>query len=171
MHFEVENFISNVKFKFPSFFYAKKVLECGSLNINGSIRKYFRHCDYTGIDICKGNDVDIVIKVSQYLKEEMYDVVVSTEMLEHDEEFAMSMRNMYKNLKSGGLLMITCAGMKRAEHGTTRTSPADSPMTNDHYRNIFLEDVEEHLPIENFSEYYLANVRNDMDLLFYGIKR
>jgi hypothetical protein len=34
-------------------------------------------------------------------------------------------------LRPGGVLILTCATTGRHEHGTTRTSPAMSPSTND----------------------------------------
>ena len=41
--FRFINFISQV---LPEFFYSKKVLEIGSLNINGSVRRFYNDCEY-----------------------------------------------------------------------------------------------------------------------------
>jgi hypothetical protein len=78
---------------------------------------------------------------------------------------------MYDNLKVGGILIFTCAGPTRQEHGTTRTTPGDAPHTNDWYRNISIEDFQSILPMEKWSVMDIKYVRGQADLLFYGIKK
>lgn len=182
MHKAVHDFIKEVKRETTSkhgrhsFFRFKKVLEVGSKIINGSPRKHFWFCDYTGIDLSKGRGVDIVsdftlIPNITELKSCIYDVVVSTEMLEHCERWQAALTRMYINLKPGGLLLITCASDDRPEHGTKRTTPQCSPDTTDYYRNISKEDFKSVLPSELFSLYVLMNGRDKQDLYFYGIKK
>lgn len=170
MHPEVSQFIQNVKSKHPSYFIKKKVLEVGSLDINGTIRNLFPMCYYTGLDVGKGKGVDFVCPIHEYSLPEEFDVVVSTEMLEHDKYWKDSLKSMYINLKSGGLMMLTCAGPTRQEHGTTRTTPGDAPFTNDYYRNISIEDFQSILPKLMFKESSIEYARKEADLYFYGIK-
>lgn len=171
MHKEVSSFVKSVKSKHGNYFLNKKVLEVGSLNINGSVRKYFWFCNYWGIDIGSGKGVDMVCPIKNYKTPRQYEVVISTEMLEHDKDWVESLRVMYDNLRVGGLLILTCASTNRPEHGTKRTSPKCSPYTTDYYRNISIYDFSKVLPPELFSEYLIKEARNCQDLLFYGIKK
>jgi len=176
MHIEVGQFIKRVRKELPHKFRLRKVLEVGSKNINGSPRKYFWFCNYTGIDLSKGKGVDIVGRMGSLfyedvLKRNSFDVVISTEMLEHDAVWQYSLFAMYDVLKPGGLLLITCASDERLEHGTKRTTPECSPDTTDYYRNISKEDFKSVLPDKLFSLYVLMNGRDKQDLYFYGIKK
>lgn len=173
MHPAVKKFIREVKYELPYKFRFRTVLEVGSHNINGSPRKYFWFCNYTGVDISKGRGVDVVGRLSQLNGElgRTYGVVISTEMLEHDSTWQKSLKLMYEKVAENGLLIITCAGPKRKEHGTARTSPADSPDTTDYYRNISVEDFESVLPPQMFDLYILQYARGNSDLQFCGVKR
>lgn len=181
MHNAVKHFIKQVrketssKYGLRSYFRNKKVLEVGSKNINGSPRKYFWFCDYTGVDLSKGKGVDKVGAVNDFETfiglDWQYEVVISTEMLEHDKEWVSSLKTMYELLKPNGLLLITCAAPDRQEHGTKRTSPQDSPDTTDYYRNISAEDFRSVLPPSLFTHYTLMYGRGQNDLYFWGIKK
>lgn len=171
MHKEAKQFIKQVKAEYPEFFKNKKVLEVGSLDINGSVRQFFEDCLYSGIDLGDGPGVDGVIHVADLDVFAKFDAVISTEALEHDARWAESLAAMYKDLEVGGLLLITCAAPNRWEHGTTRTDGGKkSPFTSDYYRNISVEDFASVLPPNFFSKSYLG-YRGDMeDLYFAGIK-
>lgn len=171
MHTEPWELLNQSKKKYPEFFLNKKVLEVGSLDINGSVRGFFVACDYTGLDIGPGKGVDLVQPIHEHLKENEYDVVVSTEMLEHDIHWRESLKQMYLDLKKDGLFVFSCAGPTRQEHGTTRTHPGDSPFTNDYYRNISKEDFISILPLDLFNNPELKYERGEADLLFSGIKK
>lgn len=176
MHSAVKKFIKEVrnetrsKYRLSSHFRFKDALEVGSCNINGSPRRYFWFCNYTGIDLLEGPGVNIVGNFNQIKLNQKYDVVISTEMLEHDWNWNRSLIKMYEVLRPGGLLIITCAGPDRPEHGTIRTTPEDSPATTDYYRNISQEDFRSVLPGSLFSTYVLQYARGTNDLQFYGIK-
>jgi SAM-dependent methyltransferase len=86
------------------------VLECGSLNVNGSVRVFFNG-PYHGIDMQDGPGVDQVISSWDIEFEEEFDVVVSTEMFEHDAYFWKSMVTMTRALKQGGYLLLTTRGI------------------------------------------------------------
>lgn len=155
-------FCEKVKRLYPHLFRFQKVLDCGSLDINGNNRYLFEDCDYLGIDITEGDNVDKVCYTDEMQGE--FDVVISTEMLEHDVFHELSLIRMAG--LAGKLLIITTAGPTREEHGTYRRSPADSPATNYFYRNMTLEDFE---PIKPFFKEYELLIEND-DIFFYGIK-
>lgn len=173
MHREANQFIVSVKNQSPEFFTGKKVLEVGSLDINGSVRQFFTDCVYHGIDLGEGPGVDAVMHVLQVNPPvPTYDVIISTEALEHDKQWALSLEHMHDLLKPGGLLLITCAAPNRWEHGTTRTDGGyGSPFTTDYYRNISVEDFASVLPPDLFAKSYLG-YRGDMeDLYFVGVKQ
>lgn len=171
MHPESFQFVAMVKSEYPDFFQGKKVLEVGSLDINGSVRHFFEGCEYEGIDIAEGPGVDRVVLAHQFLRPEVYDVVISSEMLEHDKYWFTSLKQMYKNLKPGGLFVLSCAGPTRPEHGTTKTDIYSSPFTTDYYRNISKEDFLNALPAELFSECTIGYDRGEEDLHFWGVKQ
>jgi glycosyltransferase involved in cell wall biosynthesis/SAM-dependent methyltransferase len=169
-------FVSTVKAQAPEFFIGKRVLEVGSMDINGSVRDLFTSCDYFGIDLGEGKGVDEVRHVTQvFLADATYDVIISTEALEHDELWNLSLKAMYRLLKPNGVLIITCAGPDRAEHGTRKTEDWASPHTTDYYRNISVEDFASVLPAELFSKSQLVYCGYEggekEDLYFVGIKK
>lgn len=166
-----------VKKTFPEYFKNKKVIDFGSLDINGNNKVFFENCEYLGLDIAPGKNVDIVSTAHEYQGPENYfDVVVSTEMFEHDQFLSNSLPNMIRVLKSGGLFFFTCAGPGRHEHGTRRTEPSASPFTSsidgwgDYYKNVDESMVRNIIPVDEiFSNYKFNYVPTDLQ--FYGIKR
>jgi SAM-dependent methyltransferase len=177
-HKEQIDFCLKVKNNNPKYFKNIKVLDCGSLDINGCNRYLFTNCEYTGIDLGKGKNVDIVSKIHEFKGEDnSYDTIISTECFEHDMYYKESILNIYRMLKSGGLFIFTCATKNRPEHGTKRTSKIDSPFTSnieewsDYYKNLDEKDIREVINLDNkFKSYYIESVRGDNDLNFYGIK-
>ena len=176
-HQQQFDFIQTLKTKFPTQFFNKKILEVGSLNINGSIRIFFTECDYLGIDVGSGNDVDLVCE-GQKLDHpnETYDTVGSCECFEHNPYWVETFNNMYRMTKTSGLVFMSCATTGRAEHGTTRTSPQDSPLTTgigwEYYKNLTAEDFIQNIDLDNmFLAYEFETGSPHQDLYFYGIKR
>ena len=112
----------------PEYFRGKRVLEVGSLDINGSIRQFFKDCDYTGLDVAAGPGVDVVCEGQKY-DAPGFDVVISCEAMEHNPYWAETLQNMIRLCKPGGLLVMTCATIGRPEHGTARSEPESSPLT------------------------------------------
>lgn len=62
-----------------------KILDVGSLDVNGSLRDVFGAWDYTGLDIAAGRNVDVVTKdlYTFPFSGAAFDVVVSSNCLEH----------------------------------------------------------------------------------------
>lgn len=181
-HREQRQFCRWVRKRNRAYFHNVNVVDIGSLDINGNNRYLFRNYCYVGIDLVKGKNVDRVgiakDVIAEMIDTEDYhyhrrltDVVISTEMLEHDKTWRESLQVMHDLLRPGGLLLITCAGVGRREHGTTHSSPSDSPATNDYYQNVSNEMFASVLAPSLFTEYYLNQDSRQHDLQFFGIKK
>ena len=170
MHKNVKLFCELIKKHFPNYFTGVNVLDCGCLDINGNNRYLFESSNYIGIDIVDGPNVDFVTKVHEFHVDHPFDVVISTEMLEHDIHFDMSLKNMYQLTRSGGLMMFTAAGTGREEHGTTAKNPQDSPLTHDYYLNITAWAIVQVLPLESLFSWFEISYLGT-DIRFAGIKR
>lgn len=171
MHTEPYQLVTELHRQFPEYFTHKKVLEVGSLDINGTVRGFFTNCTYIGIDLGEGKGVDVVSPIHEYLHPNEFDVVVCTEMLEHDKFWRKSLRQMYHNLKSRGLLIFSCAGPTRQEHGTTSSTASDSPFTNDYYENRTKDDLLSEWKDQMFYTSFCYYLREGADLIFWGIKK
>lgn len=176
-HNAEREYCTSVQNRFPTHFKQKRVLDCGSLDINGNNRYLFTDCDYTGIDVGVGKNVDIVSTIHEFESEDSnYDLIISTECFEHDMHYRESLLNIVRMLKPGGMFLFTCATTGRPEHGTRRTSPKDAPLLSgewsDYYKNLTEEDIREVLPVEDvFSEFEFKVHTQHRDLFFYGIKK
>ena len=124
MHQEVMDWLALIKSTSPETFSHRRVLECGSLNINGTPRPLFEDCDYVGIDWREGPDVDVVSLTHHFIDNDKFDVVISTEMLEHDPYWLVSISNMVSLLRPRGDLIMTFGGVNRPRH-ELNTSPQD----------------------------------------------
>lgn len=174
-HSEQIDFVKNLKNKFQSYFQNKKVLEVGSLDINGSIRSFFDDCNYLGLDVSFGNGVDVICEGQKYnAPDDSFDVTCSAECFEHNPYWLETFQNMIRLCKDGGLVFFTCATDGRPEHGTTRTTPADSPLTVgmgwDYYRNLNERDFRDQIDFDSYFDSYEFYVEeNHHDLFFWGI--
>jgi SAM-dependent methyltransferase len=143
-HVEQADFCLRLKQRWPHLFQNKRVLDCGSLDINGNNRYLFAGGSYVGVDIFAGPNVDIVLRIHE-VKGGPFDVVISTECLEHDEFSELSIGRMIDLLTDGGILIITCATTGRPEHGTFEFHDWASPGTLDHYKNITHDELTKQL--------------------------
>lgn len=94
------------------------VLECGALNVNGSIRPLFdTAAEYVGIDERDGPSVDRIVNCHALPWDDAsFDWVVSTSMIEHDPKFWRSMAEMQRVLRPGGILALTAPGFGWPRH-------------------------------------------------------
>lgn len=102
-HKQQMGFVGKVKSKFPEKFNKSKVLEIGSLNINGTVRIFFNSCDYLGIDVGPGRGVDRVCQGQDFDGEDnSYDTVVSCKCFKHNPFWVETFKNMHRVCKTGG---------------------------------------------------------------------
>ena len=88
-----------------------KVLDVGSCDVNGSYRSLFEvnNWQYHGLDIAAGKNVDIAVKDIYRWKEirsNTYDIVISGQAFEHIEYFWLTMQEIARVIKTGGLCCI-----------------------------------------------------------------
>ena len=195
MHSQAFWFITRTKEKCSSHFKNKKVLEIGSLDIltqrfphlkSWRIRELFDDCEYIGTDIDAGPNVDLVSLTHELdFEDETFDTIVSTECFEHDLFWQISIKNIIRMLKPGGLFAFTTATTGRPSHGIkSNSTELASPFTckkNKIWRN-FYKNFEPHdfLSIEEFSQFrYIefeksllrsSGFNNLNDIYFRGIK-
>lgn len=97
------------------------VLEVGSYNVNGTPRGLFtdrkRFPSYWGIDMRSGPDVDQVCKADRLpFLPLSFEVIVCTEMLEHDDRFWESAREFVRVLVVGGHVILTTRNVGYEPH-------------------------------------------------------
>ena len=91
----------------------KYVLEVGSLDVNGSLREIvekFHPCKYIGVDIEKGKGVDEICDATDLIRRfgcNKFDVLISTELLEHVKNWKKVISNFKNVLKTEGIIIIT----------------------------------------------------------------
>ena len=94
----------------------KRVVEAGAYNYNGTVRHAITAlgpASYIATDAQLGPGVDLVCpaeKLPDLLGEDTADVVISTEMLEHAEDWRGAVAGMTRVLAPGGVLLLTARG-------------------------------------------------------------
>ena len=169
-HPEQKEFMLSVKDKFPERFINARVLDIGSLDVNGSNRYLFEEGEYIGIDLAEGDNVDVVCKGHLYKSEKKFDLVISSECFEHDKYWELTIPNAINLLKPNGFFLFSCATEGRVEHGTPKNHPESSPFTHDYYRNLSEIDIRGVIDVDIcFSEYEFKINLDNYDLFFWGI--
>lgn len=108
----------------------RSVLEVGSYDVNGSVRPHIESLGpsrYLGVDAGPGPRVDQVVdceRLTDSVGAGCWDVVVSTEMLEHVRDWRTCMTQMAAAVALNGLLLITTRGPGFPYH----------PYPEDHWR-------------------------------------
>jgi cyclopropane fatty-acyl-phospholipid synthase-like methyltransferase len=129
MHALAQQFVRSVV-TFPT--QGLRVVEFGSYDPAATIRRMFPGClEYLGLDLRAGENVDRVCDAREFTGIG-YDVVVSTEVLEHEKNPQDIIDAMQRALRSGGLAIITAASPPRMPHHTT--GPPD--LRGEYYSNI-----------------------------------
>jgi SAM-dependent methyltransferase len=117
---------------------AATVLEVGSLYVNGGVRDLFPGSSYIGINDSPGHGVDVVCDAAVWEPEHEFDVVISTEVLEHAERWRDIVAMCGRALRRGGSLILTCAGPGRGPHGQ---HGAAYPADGEWYENVSVAEL------------------------------
>ena len=163
-----------IKEEHPSYFKNKRVLDIGALDVNGNNRYLFDDCKYVGLDVVPGPNVDVVSIAHMYRPSAPFDVVLSTNALEHDLYWRQTLDAMLTLLKPEGFLFFSVSASHN-EHGTKRTTPSSSGTSRmgaeweNYYRNLREVDIYENLDLSQFSKCSISIFNRD--LRFWGIKK
>jgi SAM-dependent methyltransferase len=175
-HKEQSEFIAIVRQHMPERFVERRVLEVGSLDINGSVRSHFDRCDYTGADLAPGPGVDIACP-GQLLEFPCgdFDVTISCECFEHNPYWVETFVNMLRMTRHVGAVVMSCATTRRREHGTARTNAEASPFTSakgwTYYRNLTERDVARSVPLANWlADWCFVVAPESYDLYCVGVR-
>jgi ubiquinone/menaquinone biosynthesis C-methylase UbiE len=119
-----------------------KVLEVGSLDVNGSIRENFLTCgEYVGIDIRPGKAVDVVCPaedIQKLYKDGYFDMVVSSNTMEHMEHWKEGLAATWAVLRMGGRMCIVTPTEEKGRHN----HPWDFwRWTKGDYKTIFKDQI------------------------------
>ncbi len=121
MHESVMEFLK--EYLYESDIRDKSVLEIGSQNVNGTPRSVImphKPASYIGVDFAPGDGVDQVADASDLVSvfgRDRFDVVISTEMLEHAKDWRAAVHSMKAVLRPLGLIVVTTRGPGFPYHG------------------------------------------------------
>ena len=172
-HRKQRHYCNEIRDIFPNHFNGKKVLEVGSLDINGNNNRLFENCELLRIDLGPGKNVDLVCHGADLdHPDNSYETILSTEAFEHDSRLEETLKNIIRLLSNGGLFIFTCAGIGRKEHGTSAYHSFASPYTLDFYKNRSEDEIRRIIDIdETFETYEFQFNATSSDHYFWGIKK
>lgn len=118
MHMANRLFWARCATRYPRHFTSPaRVVECGSYDVNGSIRDYFTATNYVGVDWRPGPGVDLISLTHELtFPPASFDAVVSASMLEHDPYWEQSLAKMVELMKPDGILIITWGSALNGVH-------------------------------------------------------
>lgn len=94
-----------------------RVLELGSLDVNGTGRDYLHAKNYVGVDIVAGKGVDVVCAAKDTVFEpSSFDAILCTSMLEHDPQWQRSVAHNVQWLKPEGFFFLSWGAEGNGHH-------------------------------------------------------
>jgi SAM-dependent methyltransferase len=91
----------------------KRVIEVGAMDVNGSVRPLLESYNpkkYIGVDMSPGPGVDVICnaeKLLEVFEPQSFDVVISTEMLEHVRNWQKVISNLKALAAPGGIIYLS----------------------------------------------------------------
>jgi|TARA_Y100000310_G_scaffold156759_1_gene156190 hypothetical protein len=118
MHDSMIEVLDNIKVEVDNIFGAYSVLEVGSADINGSLRKWFSNgcTQYLGIDIDHEDNhaVDLVLTQEQMydwpITDSFFDISVSANTYEHVEFPWQTLKETVRCVRVGGMIVVHSLG-------------------------------------------------------------
>jgi len=137
----------------------RSVLDLGGRNVNGTPRYLFPGVRYVSVDIRPGDCVDVVADCADVDLGEGFDLVISTELLEHTDRAEQIVAAARRHLNPGGVFVATMAGPGRGPHGA---SGEPLPPPGEFYRNVEPAHLERWLQAAGFDEWTIDQSGPDL---------
>lgn len=107
MHYNNVAWLKSLKARFPEAFTRTSVLEVGSVDPEGKTRSFFEDCDYIGIDLVDGPNVDIVGDFNDYHFARSFDTVVLLSVFEHTPHWRHILQKAIALTKNEGYIIVS----------------------------------------------------------------
>jgi SAM-dependent methyltransferase len=153
MHREAREFVSHCATAEPV-----RVIEIGSLNVNGTIRDLFPNASWIGLDRIAGPCVDVVCDAAQFVPQSPVDVVICCEVFEHADNWQRLIESAYQWLSPGGVFVMTCAGLGRQPH----SCDGGGLKPDEYYRNLSPVEIREAIRKAGFRWQITRQVQTDI---------
>ncbi len=154
------------------------VIDIGSLDTNGGPHNLFSAKKYVGVDLGPGKNVNYISSGQQIdLPTSSFDVVMSSECFEHNSCYKETFAQMARLVDLGGIVIWSCAGLGRLEHGTSRSGRANDAAYvvssgYEYYKNVTPKMAKSVLDHDYwFSCYNYWYNEESCDTYFVGIRR
>ena len=143
------------------------VLDVGGQDVNGSPRGAISMADsgkYTVVDEVAGQGVDVVANAHKLpFEDNTFDLVLCTEVLEHDTAPWETLKEIYRVLQPDGELILTCANEERGPHESFFCSGIIG------YHRLYAHEVIRDLHQAGFRRFVMEN--KDTDIRIWAIKK
>lgn len=153
MHREAREFVSHFATDEPV-----RVIEIGSLNVNGTIRDLFPNASWIGLDRAAGPAVDVVIDAETFDPVFPVDMVICCEVLEHADNWQRLIQSAFEWLVLGGAFVMTCAGLGRQSH----SCDGGELKPNEYYRNLSPVEIRDAILAAGFRWQFTRQVQTDV---------
>lgn len=146
MHQEAFEGIKNLIKKYNVTNQYDRALDIGGQNVNGTVHTLLKVNRWDVLDIYPGPGVTIVADGTTWRKppeDPGYELVISTETLEHVKNWQGILHTVSDSLIPGGVFLGSWASTGRVPH--TSTGDEWTPESDEHYGNVSPEETEEFL--------------------------
>jgi len=156
------------------------IIDFGSLDINGGPHRLLDSIDhnYVGVDIDEGDNVSLVRRGELVdFPSSTFKIAMSSELFEHTPVWREILYNMCRLAQPGGIVVLSCAGRFRPEHGTSRSdngysAPFVVAQGVEYYGNVTARNISQAISLDYwFDRYRLFEAQNFNDTYFVGIRK
>lgn len=160
MHHEAMQWVARAITQYDLDQVGVEVLDLGGRDVNGTTEMLWaKPGRYYVVDLSPHPSVDIVGDAADLAIPERFDVVTSTECLEHTERAPEIVKKAREHLKPGGVFIATMAGPGRPEHGQ---HGEPRPGEDEFYRNVSPSDLQQWLMDAGFSTWQIDHTGLDV---------
>lgn len=117
MHKGNVEWLMSIQERYGEFLANSRLLEIGSLNVNGTSRTYLKTKQHIGIDVLAGNCVDVQCDAEQtQFDPNEFDVLLSISMMEHNPRWREGLTHNLQWLRPHGLIVLSWGAEGNTKH-------------------------------------------------------